>query len=171
MGWSSTGRYCMKDVKEMITNEYKGRVVKMSSVGKVIYAAIKTKDEKEIFGYVGLTSTQNNEFYLKDLDETCGPLESNCPETILKLLTPTRNKYAIEWRERCKKTLEKEKQAKKIQVNAIIKFEKEVEFCNGKQGSIFTLIEKKGIFYSEDIGYCSIKNWKQKVFEVVSPII
>ena len=35
------------------------------------------------------------------LDETMGPNEASCPETILKLLTPTQNEHALDWRKRC----------------------------------------------------------------------
>ena len=37
----------------------------------------------------------------KDMDETMGPCESECPERILQLLTPTTHEYALAWRQRC----------------------------------------------------------------------
>lgn len=43
------------------------------------------------------------DIYYKPMDETVGPYEVNCPERILKLLTPTvpSENYAQEWREKC----------------------------------------------------------------------
>ena len=38
----------------------------------------------------------------KDMDETMGPCESECPERILQLLTPTTHEYALAWRQRCR---------------------------------------------------------------------
>ena len=35
------------------------------------------------------------------LPEYCGPAPAECPENILKLLTPTSDEYANEWRKRC----------------------------------------------------------------------
>lgn len=37
----------------------------------------------------------------KDMDETMGPCESECPERILQLLTPTTHENALAWRQRC----------------------------------------------------------------------
>lgn len=40
-------------------------------------------------------------FGWKDMDETMGPCEADCPRRILELLTPTDNEYANDWRARC----------------------------------------------------------------------
>jgi hypothetical protein len=37
----------------------------------------------------------------KDMDETMGPYESECPERILQLLTPTTHEHSLAWRQRC----------------------------------------------------------------------
>lgn len=39
----------------------------------------------------------------KDISENMGPWKSRCPESILSLLPPTKNEYAIAWRDRCHK--------------------------------------------------------------------
>ena len=41
-------------------------------------------------------------FGYKDMDEVMGPVESECPEAILDLLTPTNGEYALAWRARCR---------------------------------------------------------------------
>jgi len=60
-------------------------------------------------------------FGYKDLDETMGPTESNCPERILKRLSPLpdahsegkdRFRYARVWRARCWANLEARREAK-----------------------------------------------------------
>lgn len=103
MGWSSTGRNTIAEVKNEIKCDFMGRVVKITNVGAVIYAAVNKKNGTGVFAYVGLTRKEGKEFYLKDMDETCGPLESECPKAILNLLTPTEDTYANNWRERCRK--------------------------------------------------------------------
>ena len=40
-------------------------------------------------------------FGYKDMDETMGPCYYNCPEKILRILSPTTNEYAIKWRKKC----------------------------------------------------------------------
>ena len=41
-------------------------------------------------------------FGYKDMDETMGPCEAECPIAILDLLTPTGNEHAVAWRARCR---------------------------------------------------------------------
>lgn len=43
----------------------------------------------------------DHNFCYKAMDETVGPCQTNCPERILKLLTPTEYKYAQDWRAEC----------------------------------------------------------------------
>ena len=75
---------------------------------KTAYMAYKiTNKETGAFDVVALVCLLNyapksyNNFGWKDVDETCGPCECDCPEKILKLLTPTTNEYALRWRESC----------------------------------------------------------------------
>lgn len=90
----------------------KFEVLKSSMVGSTYYAAVKrTKfateiepEESIVFAAICLTSTDMKSYYnfsYKDMDETCGPYECKCPVGILKLLTPTDNEYANEWRQAC----------------------------------------------------------------------
>lgn len=98
-------------------------VLKSSMVGSTYYAAIKPLkksngknengeyeyidipvSEQRVFAVVFLTSVNNREYFnfaYKDMDESVGPNESNCPKGILDLLTPTTSEWANEWRKRC----------------------------------------------------------------------
>lgn len=84
------------------------RVVKSTMVGKRYYAAVESSAqgrEPEVFGVVVLTSVNNKSYFnfgYKDMDETMGPYAYDCPPTILDLLSPTDNKYALEWRRKCR---------------------------------------------------------------------
>lgn len=94
------------------------KVEKSAMVGSVYYAAITSllkrksdneyveipENERETFAVVFLTSVNNNDYYnfsYKDMDESCGPCESKCPISILKLLSPIESQWANEWRKRC----------------------------------------------------------------------
>jgi hypothetical protein len=88
------------------------KVLKSALVGmRVYYAAIEhirhEKDEHMVFAAVCLVRYNPRDregfvFGYKDMDETVGPNESNCPEAILDLLTPTEYPYAQAWRNRCR---------------------------------------------------------------------
>lgn len=61
-------------------------------------------------------------FGWKDMDESCGPYETNCPERILKLLTPTDNEYALGWRAACWANVEKRKARKNLPPGTVLKY-------------------------------------------------
>ena len=91
-------------------------VVKSAMVGSTYYAAIrsfnKTNGFECITAVVCLTSTNNKSYYnfaYKDMDETMGPYKFDCPKTILDLLPPTDNEYALAWRNACRENLAKKK--------------------------------------------------------------
>jgi hypothetical protein len=92
--------------------ELTSRVLRSALVGmRVYYAAIEhirhEENERMVFAAVCLVhyNPRDREGYIfgyKDMDESVGPNESNCPEAILDLLTPTEYPYAQAWRARCR---------------------------------------------------------------------
>jgi hypothetical protein len=112
----------------------KVEVVKSVMVGRVYYAAIKVTHYKtgieEIKAAVVLTAIDSRRGYfdigMKTMDETMGPCEATCPASILNLLTPTDDEWAIEWRNRCRANIEKKKSPtalKNLPVGSVIQFE------------------------------------------------
>ena len=121
-------------------------VLKSSMVGSTYYAAVRPLkkyggkdengntiaidipiDEQIVFGVVFLTSTNMKEyynFYYKDMDESCGPCQCECPKGILDLLTPTESEYANEWRKACYENLKTKRNPNsfgKLPVGTILK--------------------------------------------------
>lgn len=102
-------------------------VEKSSMVGSVYYAAVRIigqfnyndntliqipREEQIVFAAIFLTQTDTREyldFGYKDMDETMLPFFYDCPTGILKLLTPTDNENANEWRKKCWETAAKKK--------------------------------------------------------------
>lgn len=87
------------------------RVLKSTLVDtRVYYAAVEHLEvgrAREVFAAVCLiefnpSASDGFIFGYKDMTENMGPYESDCPEAILDLLTPTDNAYAREWRQRCR---------------------------------------------------------------------
>lgn len=61
---------------------------------------IKAGDREVVCVVVIMRYTRDGQWGYKDMDETMDPTVDNCPESIMKLLTPTDHAYAIEWRAR-----------------------------------------------------------------------
>jgi len=91
-------------------------VLKSVMKGNTYYAAIQDKvrhiendiyepiENGTVWAAVFLVSIDNKDYYnfaYKDMDETCGPCCYDCPSSILKLLSPTENEYALQWRQKC----------------------------------------------------------------------
>ena len=121
-------------------------VLKSSMVGSTYYAAVKPlkksggKDEngnyiyfdipeheQQVFAVVFLTSVDNKSYYnfaYKDMDESCGPCQCDCPKGILDLLSPTESEYALQWRKQCYENLTQKKNPNalsKLPVGSIVK--------------------------------------------------
>ena len=71
-------------------------------------------------------------FGYKDMDETMGPCEDECPERILRLLTPTDNEHALQWRRRCLANLRLRKRP--IVEGMRIRMAEELTFTDGHKG-------------------------------------
>ncbi len=116
MGWTYyQATYYKKDGKIDRRAEYRAEfgkepswaaIVKDSMVGNIYYAAMKSSKTGEVWALVVLTETDGTEFGYKDMDETMGPGYCDCPIGILKLLSPTDNEYANEWRRNCYAVIE-----------------------------------------------------------------
>lgn len=70
-------------------------------VGRTIYAAVTHPKVVGAFALVVLIDRRGGQFGYKDIDESMGPYESECPARILNKLTADANEYAREWRKRC----------------------------------------------------------------------
>lgn len=104
-------------------NPYRYRVLDSALVNLTeFYAAVEmvnkeTGDRRVWAAMVKITFIRSKrQFYggpenfcYKDMDESMGPYYHNCPERILKLLTPTEYAYAQSWRAECWAKIEAKK--------------------------------------------------------------
>lgn len=151
MGWTSmyTG-FSSKDskkIKDFLINEWERcgnfRVLDYSKKGNTVYMAVESFAKKDVFATVTLISFHDGEFYWKDMDESMGPCQYDCPQRILKKLTPTEYEYALDWRRHCWDLHEKNKSsARKYQHGDVLRFPREISFTNGVQGTEFILIKE-----------------------------
>lgn len=78
-----------------------------------------------------LSDPWDHNFCYKDMDESMGPYFYNCPERILKLLTPTEHEHARHWREECWKRINTKKARPKIQAGTNLLYSGRV-YCAGE---------------------------------------
>ena len=113
MGWTSyyiDGKLDRKAECDKVYNgesdKYIWKVLKSAMVGSTYYAAVEKKEKAtgkyKVFAGVCLTQFEKGWFYYKDMDESVGPGEHQCPNSILDLLTEPEYEYGKEWRERCR---------------------------------------------------------------------
>jgi hypothetical protein len=80
-------------------------------------------------------------FAFKDMDETMGPCEAECPERILNLLGPTDDEHALDWRRRCLAALRR--RGRRIENGMRIRLGSPLRFTDGHEGDEF-IVEKNG---------------------------
>jgi len=175
MGWWLSNEHHEKAI-DYIKQDYPN-IIKHSQRGNVIYTAIKCKDDK-IVGCVFRVRKDNRSWGYKEMSEDMHPYYYDCPESILKILSPTDCERCNQWRKNCR---EKAKQTsldnkKRLQVENgdIVIFEKPVRFSNGDEiQKFFVACKKKGIFTKEINAYANyrIRGWKHLNFEVQKPQI
>ena len=135
------------------------KILKSVMVGSIYYAAVQSHPKKpaiendnvseepisqnRIWAAIFQTRTNMREhfnFYYKDMDETVGPYQCDCPESILKLLDPTDSDFALAWRKRCRLQAEHKKSIKKLPVGTKITFKAHSNMSHGvKAGQEITL--------------------------------
>lgn len=126
------------------------RVLRSSMVGHVYYAAVESYDAsgpRSVFAVVCLTrwnpkARDGHIFAYKDMDESCGPHESQCPARILDLLTEPANDYAREWRARCRARLRLTSRKLPKTGDRLI-FPEPVRFTDGYEGREFEIVRRQ----------------------------
>ena len=118
------------------------------------YFAVRIKEgcgEGDVFGLVVLGSkSKSGEVWIKYVDETMGPAESRCPKSILDLLSPTENQYALDWRERCRKYHELKASQPKLKGGETIKLSRKVRFNDGVEEDTFRFQKGSRSFRQSD---------------------
>lgn len=147
MGWMFLQKDRGQSIKDFFKQEFNyqkddgryGKVIDCAVVNlTAAYITYETNQNgsKEVVALVCLLrfvprAKDGFNFGYKDMDETMGPNECNCPERILKLLTPTSNKNALRWREKCWKNIQTRKVRPPLRKGMVIEFDRPLEFRGG----------------------------------------
>lgn len=158
MGWTTYDRNSSPKTKAAEEREIESLckpfpVLKALKIGSVWYVAVTVPNDNGCFAgdaetgttcFVFLTSRSKGEWGYKDMDESVGPSENKCPESILRILSPLaeteRNAYAIEWRERCAKFHNRPKP----QVGDTVTFPTALQFGTSGKGRVFRKVNLAG---------------------------
>lgn len=103
------------------------------------YAAVeilRPDREREVAALVCLVryNPRDREGYIfgyKDMDETVGPYEAECPVAILDLLTPTENANALAWRAKCRAHAAAKSTRPKLRAGQVVVFDAPLRFSDG----------------------------------------
>lgn len=113
------------------------RLKKSALVGSTYYAAVAVvkdydndlqeipEDQQRVIGIVILTSVDMKDDYnfsYKLVSEDMGPVQYDCPESILKLLSPAESNTILQWRSKCHKHTEARKTLNRLSVGSVIEF-------------------------------------------------
>lgn len=133
------------------TPEGSSRVLRSALVRmRVYYAAVEVLSHgrpRQVSAVVCLVryNPRDREGYIfgyKDMDESMGPCEADCPEAILALLTPTEQPHAVAWRERCRANAERRRAlSAKPRPGQTIVFADPISFADGRRLDRFQVVE------------------------------
>lgn len=141
------------------------KIVKLRTAYAAVERIEKATGKREVFAVTVMLSYHGSELCMKDVSETCGPVNRECPVSILDLLTETDRKWAIEWRAACRAY------ASKVmpKIGQYITLDHPLNF-DGKPESVFKVEEpwgRKKVYSSVNYGFmCRIGNLKSLGFTV-----
>ncbi|MEY9148711.1 DUF6927 domain-containing protein [Bradyrhizobium elkanii] len=152
---------------------------------RVYYAAVETLRlktyELTVWAAVCLVryNPRDREGYIfgyKDMDETLGPNEADCPQQILDLLTPTDRPYAQGWRARCRENAMARRALSRKpspRPGQTIVFEEALLFSNGCRFDRFEVVadprSHRSVLYREPqhCGLYRIPNVKKRPYRLI----
>ena len=156
MGWWFQYKPSDMSVKEFFEKEFNGEKIKVLDCKVVNFktAYLAIQNPLTIFGCVCLLEYKHNEhcnFGYKDMDESMEPYYYECPESILKLLSPLsddpKDDGARRWREQCYKNIKKNKALGKIADGKTIQTNRGIGFMNGISADKFIVYDIKKNLY------------------------
>jgi hypothetical protein len=158
-------------------------------IGNTVYLAVKSTVKKTSRSFVFaavilIRNTKKDGFGYKDMDESMGPCECNCPQRIMRLLSPTADiphpGYTADWRARVAAWHEEQRQRRQrrnsLHVGNIVTLPIEVRFSDGftarsfrvahfcRRTPIFEALDRPGF-------YCRLRSSTLANAEITQPQI
>ncbi|AEG14533.1 hypothetical protein Desku_0934 [Desulfofundulus kuznetsovii DSM 6115] len=167
MGWTCTNKPKGMSIREFFEREFNytrddgryGKILDCAVVNlRTAYIAYEIGDvqgKREVTAIVCALSFSPNSYYnfcYKDMSESMGPYYYDCPERILKMLTPTDHEWAREWREKCWERIRAKKTRPKLKRGMIIKFADSIVFKSRRQEDTFRVEDPRRLIFSDRWG-------------------
>lgn len=175
MGSTSFNADLSRKTADIIADDLNGEyeVIASACKGGACYMAIRSRaDHDHVEAAVVLyrrTPASLYNFWTKWMSEDMGPYYFDCPERILKLLSPATTPAAQEWRDKCRARLAKVAEAKRVQPGDTIVLDEPLEFSDHVKRDTFRFI-KGSQFVAEDGVRVSLSNWRTRAFRIVEPV-
>jgi hypothetical protein len=167
MGWTagalSQPFTALAAIEFDLGEEFATRVIDTVRYGTVIYAAVRSRENQEIWGLVLLAERRDGLLYTKPISEDMGPVEDRCPARILNLLTEPSNDHARQWRERCRAHLARPRP----RPGQTVVFAKPLSFTNGEVHDTL-IFQGRSRFHSANGQLYRVLSWIELEYEVIT---
>jgi len=112
-------------------------------------------------------------FGYKDMEESEGPCYYNCPERILKLLTPTTNEFALKWREKCWERIKQRKARPKLCKGDLVEFTQPITFSSGVKLKTLRVVNPRRLIFEDakSRGYTTYKLRRSTLEEIPFKVV
>lgn len=160
---------CLK--KELLMKN-EAELVCIEVLGNVGYATFFDRQKYNLYATVIITKQDKKQYYnfsYKIIHENENPEYANFPQKMFKILSPTDNIGALEWRKKCEEKHKKEQVlTKKLQHKSVIQFQKPILIEDSQSINTFTVIKNgKKTHFKHNGKYYKIKNWRKIKFDIV----
>lgn len=146
MGWTFTHGASKADVireltTDSVTEDRVFKTLRKCLKGNTMYALVESGKPGETKKWIAvyLLAAHNGDWGYKDIDETMGPVQCECPVKYLDEADEPMNEYARDWREVCRARAAKRsaQAAKRPKVG-------EIWSCHGRNCKKIRIVEVKG---------------------------
>lgn len=169
MGWTYTHRDKNQSLRQFFERSFWPRheILDFATVNRsTCYILTKQKAynhfgfhyPEQLFCAVVLVRFPSKSYYnfgYKDMDESEGPNESQCPERILKAIEPYPpvNQWAFDWRQRCWDNIKNRRARLKFAVGDMIELKERVVFTDGVERGKFRVVNTKPLRFADETGF------------------
>lgn len=168
MGWTYTSRgrgtthdaWFKQELSDASKTEDGHGLLKVMGGGpgqRAVYGAYRTREGK-VIAVVCLIDWRIHDYYnfgYKDMEESMGPCEHDCPRAILEMLSPVSEVYegklaewAQAWRDRCWARINERKARRPLKKGAIVKFAHELQWTSGFKAQEMVCTDPKRLVFA-----------------------
>lgn len=107
-------------------------------------------------------------FAYKNMTENAGPCSDECPDRILRLLSPTEDEGALDWRERCRTRLRQ--RVRPVTDGMRVRFPEPIRFEDGHSATEFIVVKRGAritVRCASGFGHYRIRNFRDLPWTVV----